>query len=121
MDGNNQQYGCGNMGCGFVVLLIAAVCGWLVYGSFTAGFWVAVLCLALALTALIGLIPIVGPFIYWQFATTAVLPTLMASSGLTDSWLTTAVLWLYLGLAIFWTIVATLAALAGMFGEQKYA
>ncbi len=103
---SSQNYGCASTGCGLVVLVVAVVAGWLVYGSLGAGFWMGLLWIALGLTALVGLVPVAGPFLYWRLATGSVMPALMASFGLTSTWLTSAALWLCLFASIFWTIVA---------------
>lgn len=111
MYSNSQAQGCSTMS-GILTIVFMFVGGWAAYGSIGAGFWSVLLWLALSLTALVGFIPIAGPFVYWNLATTSVLPALLAAAGLSTSWVTTAALWLGLICSIFWSLISV-AALAG--------
>jgi hypothetical protein len=105
---NSASNGCSNIFSGVVSLGIAFVAGWSVYQSPNAGFWSAVLWLCLCTTALLGFIPIAGPFIYWKIACAYIIPSILHAAGLQGSWLTTLGLWLGL-------IASTLFSIASLY------
>jgi hypothetical protein len=98
--------GCANSFSGLVSLTVAFILGWLVYHSANGGFWCGLLWLALCTTALLGFVPIIGPFIYWKLATATVMPYILNAAGLQGTWLTTLGQWLGLVASIMFTIAS---------------
>jgi len=101
----NQEYGCWKI----ILMLGVFILGWIVYGSVSAGFWSVFILILLDLTALIGLVPIAGPYLYWKVATTSVLPIALEMANLRESWLTTLALWFGLIASIFITFASLYA------------
>lgn len=72
-----------------------------------------VLNLLLGFSALLGFIPLVGPYFYWRVASDVMLPTFFAwFPALEPSWLTTALFWLGMVSSVGFTF-ASVAALTG--------
>jgi len=79
---------------GFFAIIVAFILGFFTYGQTLAGgLGVALLAILETLAAVIGAIPIAGPFIYYLFAGQWALTWTLSFTTLGGTWLTSLIFW----------------------------
>jgi hypothetical protein len=114
--GASPQQGCNlaRSGCGCLTTLAVPILGWLVYGSLGAAFWSYLLFFALSIIALLGIVPVAGPFFYWNIVNDTVMPGIMEAGHLTSTWLTTGIFWVNFVFSILLSIGSSLGIIVGI-------
>ncbi len=93
-------------GSGIFFVLIAFILGFFEYGqSIAGGLAVVLLSVVEALAALVGLIPVGGPFLYYFFTGNWGLAWTLSFTGLVGTWVTSLVFWIGLLFSVALTFV----------------
>lgn len=104
----------GGLGIGMFTI-VAAILAYFVYGhSISAALGMVLLVIGSGFTTILSLIPFVGVFISYYINITYTYPIIMGFTGLTTTWLITAVLVIHTILGIIFTFVTSMAVLTVM-------
>ncbi len=88
--------------------VILAIIGYFVYGGWTGCLGIILLSFILGWVCALGLIPILGPILYWLIATKMVIPWIFNLTGIYATGLTGFIYWLYFALSIVMGIVGAI-------------
>jgi hypothetical protein len=108
-----------SIGGSFGFSFFLAALGYFVYGGLDGAVAIFLLSLAIGFLSLLGFIPVLGVGVFYWIATGWAFPNIMAFTHLAGySWLTAAILYLYLFLSIIFTIISTFVILATLVGRK---
>jgi len=89
-----------------ILWIFIACLGYFIYGGIHGAMGIFILAVALSISAVLGLIPLFGPFIWWYFAKLMV-AKIFILTGITASILTAGLWWGTLVLVIIITLLVT--------------
>ena len=96
-------------GGGFSLSLLFAAIGYFVYGGPDGAVSIFILSIVLALTSLLGLIPVVGPILYAVIGYKWIIPKVLRLAEISGSKLTGFIFVLYLVISIIYTLIVGMA------------
>ena len=88
---------------GLTILFTAL--GYFVYGSWQGALGVFIFSFVIGLLKYVGIIPILGPILYWFIAKEMVIPKIFELTGIYGTWLTGVIFWIGFGVSMILTIV----------------
>lgn len=104
---------------GTLVLIIATVLGYFVYGNTVAGaLGVFLYAIAIGLISILGAIPVIGVFIVYILASW-IGPIILAYTGIVATTLTSFVFWYNLFVAGIFTLAMTIGLWKAAFGKSN--
>lgn len=84
--------------------ILFSVLGYFVYGNWEGALAVFVFSFIIGIIKYLGIIPILGPILYWIIAKGLVIPKIFELTGIYGTWLTGLIFWLGFTISMIVTI-----------------